>query len=173
PVVFRDVVDSRDVIVIELRSLFGLFVETAAELRVLAVFGPDCLHGDSPLELSIFGKKHLAHSTAAESCLDDETFVTAAHVDGSLRHGYLPRKKSPRRWERGWISELFFMMRFVRRSGTRHPQNFVSCTSWASGPAFGGRLSIHMVTQTMRALHESPMNFLRCRRPISWVHSRK
>src|SRR5215510_14911744 len=85
---FRDVVDSSDVVVIELRSLLGFLAEPATELRVLAMFGPDRLHGDSPLEQLIFGKKYLAHSATAKSGLDDETFVTAAHVDGSWRHGH-------------------------------------------------------------------------------------
>src|SRR5262249_19474936 len=85
---FRDVVDSRDVLVIELRSLLGFLPEPATALRVLAMFGADRLHGDSPLEQPIFGKKYLAHSATAESGLDDETFVTAAHVDGSWRHGH-------------------------------------------------------------------------------------
>src|SRR5215472_3734211 len=98
---FRAVVDSSDVVVIELRSLLGFLAEPATELRVLAMFGPDRLHGDSPLEHPIFGKKHLAHSAAAESGLDDKTFVVAAHVNGSWRHGHTcPGKRSPRPMER-------------------------------------------------------------------------
>src|SRR5262249_49340097 len=98
---FRDVVDSRDVLVIELRSLLGFLAEPATELRVLTMFRPDRLHGDPPLEHPIFGKKYLAHSAAAESGLDDETFVTAPHVDRSWRHEHTcPGKRSPRPPER-------------------------------------------------------------------------
>src|SRR5215472_15740630 len=94
---FRDVVDSSDVLFIELRGLLGFLAEPATELRVLAMFRPDRLHGDSPLEHPIFCKKHLAHTTAAESGLDDETFVTAAHVDGSWRHGHTCQGRKSRR----------------------------------------------------------------------------
>src|SRR5215472_15051515 len=132
---FRDVVDSRDVLVIELRSLLGFLAEPATELRVLTMFRPDGLHGDPPLEHPVFCKKYLAHSAAAESGLDDETFVTAAHVDGSWRHGHTcPGKKSRRPLDRRSALDLGAVVDEIVRRASGDSSSLgisASCKSWA------------------------------------------
>jgi hypothetical protein len=94
---FGDVVDSGYVLVVQLGSAFGLFAETAKELRVLTAFRPDRFHRDSTFEDFVFGEKHLTYAAATEFCLNDKTPAAAAvSIDGCLHYGHLPGQKNVR-----------------------------------------------------------------------------
>jgi hypothetical protein len=76
-VVFDEVMDRRNMWIIELRRSLRFLLHALVESSITAFLKPDYFDCDATTEESVLGKKNVAHSAAAEFCFNSETMNAA------------------------------------------------------------------------------------------------